>query len=641
MLTISRKMRLKRIMRSYTATFLIILTLGNLVACGSKTIKQEIDPTIENHAKELARIGDFDGASKEYLALATAYPNKQTDYKLAATGMLIKAHKIASAQQTLDTIEKELDTNQHMLKNIYTAQILLAQNKLENVHVLLNINVSATTPKQILAKLHNTRALLLHKQEKYFIAATERIRLSAYLQNDWEINDNYNNLWRDISYLSAEQLTFYLQQEYTAIKSWLELALVRQSILRDKQNLAISIATWQQRYPDHPALKSIVPNIINNAKAIEVEIAQIALLLPFGDNYRNLSIAIREGFLAAWYADQGEKTSIKIYHTDLGNITDTYAQAIADGANYIVGPLRKEMVAQLVEESAVSKTKQTLLLNQYIGTEAMSPNTKIAVLPSFIQFYISPEEEAQQVAEQAWFDGHTRALIVGTEEKISRRIADAFSQRWQSLGGETLARTNIRKATQNLKIPVEMLFNIDQSKQRNKQLRTLLKRNLQHIARNREDVDIIFLAVPPIMARQLVPELRRHDLKHALGIYATSNIYTGNPNTRQDIDIEGVIFSDMPWMLDKAIISSPLDREFASLQGAHYIKHKRFYAFGMDAYEIIPHITSLILQANHAYSGKTGQLKFTPQGKIRRKLSFGQFTDGVIEPYQNIPGNFN
>lgn len=622
-------------------TLLIILILGNLIACGSKTIKTESDPTITKYAKELERIGDFNKAAEEYLALAKAHPSKRIDYKLVATEMFIKEQSIASAQKTLDTIRKKLNTNQHILKNIYTAQILLAQNQLESAQTLLNVSISATTPKQILAKLHQTRASLLHQQEKYFIAATERIHLSTYLENDWEINNNYNDLWTDISYLSPEQIRSYLQQEPTALKSWLELALVRHNILRDKKNLNLSIVMWQQRYPDHPALTTIVPSIINHAKTIETEIEQIAMLLPFGDNYRHLSIAIREGFISSWYADQGTKPSITIYQTDLDNITEIYTQAIAEGADYIVGPLRKAMVARLIEESDSNNITKTLLLNQYIGSKDIFPSTNIATLPLFMQFYISPEEEAQQIAEQGWFSGHSRVLIISAENNIDRRITDAFSKHWQLLGGKILAQTTIRKAIKSLKAPVEMLLNIDQSKRRNTQLRSLLKRNLQHAVRHRQDADIIFMAVPPIIARRLIPELHRYDPKQKVNVYATSNIYTGNPDKRQDIDIEGVIFSDMPWLLDKEAFTSPLSREFAKLQPAHYKKYKRLYAFGIDAYGIIPHTTSLILQADQAYFGKTGELKFTPQGKMRRKLSLGRFVNGEIEPYGNTIGDLN
>lgn len=628
-------------MRSSHATiFLIIVTLVNLIAC-SKTTKTTFNPTVEQHAKELERIGDFHSAAEEYLALAKTHISKRIDYRLAATEMFIKDQNIEKAQQTLDTLQKKITINQHILKNIYTAQILLEKGNLENAQTLLNLNIPATTPKKILAKLHKTRARLLHKQEKYFIAATERIHLSTYLENDWEINNNYNDLWSDISYLSIEQIERYLQQKSIVLKSWLELALVRKNILRDKTTLTTNLITWQQRYPDHPALRNIVPNIINHAQTIELEIKQIAILLPFSENYRNLSIAIREGFISAWYADKSAKTPLKIYPTDQDNITEIYAQAIAEGANYIVGPLRKKMIIKLIEESTQNALIKTLLLNQYTGTENIFPSSNIATLPHLMQFYISPEEEAQQVAEQAWFEGYTRAIIIGTEDRIGTRITDAFSKHWQLLGGTTLAQTTIRKSTQNLKIPIETLLNIDQSKQRNAQLRTLLRRNLHHTVRHRQDIDAIFMAVPPIMARRLVPEIRRYDLKQKLNIYATSNIYTGNPDQRQDIDIEGVIFSDMPWILEQETEASPANREFTRLQNANYTKYKRFYAFGIDAYEIIPHTTALISQTKQSYSGKTGQLTFTPQGKMHRKRSFGRFINGAIEPYKNTIRGFN
>ena len=55
--------------------------------------------------------------------------------------------------------------------------------------------------------------------------------------------------------------------------------------------------------------------------------------------YKKSAIAVRDGFLAAWYLDKKERANIQIYDANSLNIVDAYQQAIKDGVENIVGPL--------------------------------------------------------------------------------------------------------------------------------------------------------------------------------------------------------------------------------------------------------------------------------------------------------------
>src|SRR5581483_9006622 len=74
---------------------------------------------------------------------------------------------------------------------------------------------------------------------------------------------------------------------------------------------------------------------------------QIALLLASRGPYAGAAEMVRDGFLAALYAQTGTKPSVRIY--DTGGSPDAVRQAIrravSDGASFVVSPLQKDLVA--------------------------------------------------------------------------------------------------------------------------------------------------------------------------------------------------------------------------------------------------------------------------------------------------------
>src|SRR5690606_9914060 len=115
--------------------------------------------------------------------------------------------------------------------------------------------------------------------------------------------------------------------------------------------------------PTHPA-NSLITQEVLPALGAELEYpGQIALLLPLSGRQQAAGIAVRDGFLAALLQQAANRRPVlKIYDTaELGAHT-AYRRAIADGAQFVVGPLTKEDVAAIAESDATSVL--TLALNQ-------------------------------------------------------------------------------------------------------------------------------------------------------------------------------------------------------------------------------------------------------------------------------------
>ncbi len=606
----------------------ILFVLSNLGGCGVQDKKSDAQlQALHPQAEALYQSENFSAAADVYLKLAELDPDNAIHHYLHATDALIQSNQLERARQTLGFLAtEELSMLQTQLKNIYAARLLLAASKPDEASQRLDFIPDKNTPREVLAKFYATRSDILHLKKEYLAEVNERLKLSAYLHGDPETSKNYRQLWQALTALTSDELHQSRLSDAT-LDSWLELAIINNTLLKNATNLEAAITAWQQRYPDHPALHMITPSLILKSKKLSRKPSRVALLLPF-TRYAPAAIAIREGFLAASY-DDDDRPVIRLYDTDVGNVVEQYRTAIQEGADFIVGPLQKKAVSKLVETLDI--TVATLVLNQHEkqpnGLALSAPDTP----PSLIQFSLSPEAEAEQVAERAWFDGHIRAIAITTDAPKGARINRAFTSHWQALGGTVLNTSMITPGDDDFNGLVVDLLNIKHSERRSNALRSRLRRNLKAETRRRQDIDLIFLAVSPETARQLIPQLRYHKIND-ITLYSTSIIYTGNKNAHADNDMNDVLFIDMPWVIDPVQEYSILHGNFEKYRKSSQVLHKKLYAFGIDAYHLMTHSTALHLQPTVPFAGKTGQITIDANGLVHRRLQWAKFVDGEPEP---------
>ena len=73
-------------------------------------------------------------------------------------------------------------------------------------------------------------------------------------------------------------------------------------------------------------------------------------------------------------------------------------------------------------------------------------------------------------------------------------------------------------------------------------------------------------------------------------VYATSLIYTGRADPVRDVDLDGVLFADMPWMLLGEGQIQELRQNLQRDWPYAYSDLDRLYALGMDSYAILPYL---------------------------------------------------
>ncbi|MEQ8428615.1 MAG: penicillin-binding protein activator [Gammaproteobacteria bacterium] len=600
---------------------LILISFSLLTACGQVRETQEPQEDPELAARQFMLRGDYLAAAEEYLLLAGKDEGNASTYRLKATTAFIEAGNYDRAFMVLkETGVDEDDVVQNSRRTILSARLDLEFGQPEKALQQLQALNPDAVPTGLRFAYHDILARAYLAQNNFMASAQERLTAREFASTNTQQQQNYQSLWNSFQTLTDEELETLPQTAPDALRGWVDLASLYRTYRFDPKKFNFAIDSWVQRYPGHPALTAIVPDLQRKTEQYVQRPANIGLLLPLSNQFKKAATAIRDGFLAAWYFDkqgQGE-SNVSIYDANSLNIMEVYQQAVSDGVEYVVGPLEKEAVKTLLEQESLAVP--VLALNRADNVSEQG-NDKL------IQFGLAPEEEARQVAEVALSDGHTLALVVTPDNNWGRRIAESFTQRWVEVGGAVLEQVHFSSDLKDYATPVKEVLNVDSSEARIAELRGKLNLRIDSRERRRQDADFIFTAALPGDARQLLPQVRFY---HAgdVPIYSTSHIFTGIYDRTRDSDMNDVIFVDMPWILDTrrqlSLIQDSLNRNWAQDRS----NFRRLYALGIDAYRLIPELNRLRVEQDAVLSGETGDLQLATDNIIKRKLRRARFING-------------
>jgi outer membrane PBP1 activator LpoA protein len=111
----------------------------------------------------------------------------------------------------------------------------------------------------------------------------------------------------------------------------------------------------------------------------------------------------------------------------------------------------------------------------------------------------------------------------------------------------------------------------------------------------------------------------------SMPIYATSLVNEGT-DTLARLELNGVIFVDMPWLL---LPDHPAVLSYGRPADAQTLEFQRFYALGIDAYRIAQ---GLIGGAESALlDGVTGTVSMDRERRFVREPVPAQFTSGEVK----------
>ena len=322
----------------------------------------------------------------------------------------------------------------------------------------------------------------------------------------------------------------------------------------------------------------------------------IAVLLPLDSPvFGRAATHVRNGLSAAW-SQSAAKGRINLRFIPVGDqpndVIAAYNQALATGAQAIVGPLIRDQVTALANGLALSAavTVPTLALNIIDGDARLARNLFL--------FGLSTESEARQVARLALRDGHRRALVLAQPSVFSRRLQqafiDAFAQGGGAIAGQHLAVTD------------------------------LAAMNRMRAAATSQDADMVFIAADLPTARTVRPFLETK-----LPTYATSLLWSGPIDPNANIDLNGTHLLDMPWLLHP---DHPAVMVYPRSQPVLAPDNERLYALGIDAFRLAELAVEGGIQPGLSLDGVTGRITLERSNWLMREPVPAQVWQGQLVP---------
>jgi hypothetical protein len=315
-------------------------------------------------------------------------------------------------------------------------------------------------------------------------------------------------------------------------------------------------------------------------------------------------VAVRDGFVAAYY-DYGsaDRPRLHIYDVAARDAPSSYLQALTDGCDFVVGPLTREEVAAL---ASVADGRATTLALNFLPDGVQVPDR-------FYQYALSPEDEARLAARRVFADGRTSGVTLSPQSDWGRRVQAAFAEEFSAAGGQLVDQADYPPSTADF----------------NELLRRLLQTTGQRGSAARADAQFIFVAAQPVHGRLIRSQLR-FNYASALPMYTTSDVFDGA--SQGNFDLDGVIFPDMPWVLDpygpSAAARDAAERAWPGRSNSL----GRLHAFGYDAFRMIGELRRLRGNGSSPLPGLTGRLSVDTEGRVRRELDWAQVVNGKPVP---------
>lgn len=597
------------------------LILAFLLASGcTPTVKPpqyDLRTTQAAQAKRLLDAGEFEGAARIYRGIAdeSSSPARES-YQMAAVDALLKASKEIDARQYAETIQtaRLSQEQRHRLYLFYSQLDLSSGNAEQALWRLEQIPLKALSPEERLL-YHRQRAFALSLTGNPLESARERVQLHGLLGNPAEQTENSAAILETLTLMPVDTLEQLQPPPPDPLGGWMALARILKLNRRGSPELERQLAWWRQSFPSHPADTADLETYIQKKAYVFRPPTSIAVLLPESGPLAQAGRAIREGFVSAYYRHEeaGRKPSIRFYDSQSANIHALYRLAVAEGADFIVGPLQKAELETLAKSTELSAP--ILALNQIPG-----PSQE-----NLFQFGLNPLDEAEQAANSAWSAGYRNALLLVPRTELGQRLGGYFVAYWRQLGGEVLETQIYDPGKSDFSPQIKQLLNLDESEQRYRQIKEILP-SVKLSPGRRQDADFIFLVGYPREGRMIRPLLQ---FFHAdsLPLFATSHIYAGRHDPSQDRDLDTIVFCDIPWLFE-GIYRGEISRQSLqdSWQQPFPDAYLRLIALGIDAYNLIPHLGNL---RHTRYTGATGNLYLSADNQIRRQLYCARFEEGI------------
>jgi outer membrane PBP1 activator LpoA protein len=468
-----------------------------------------------------------------------------------------------------------------------------------------------------------------------YASAKERIILGSLLRSPESISKNNQGIYDALSRLTVQQLQSKRQNRPDVLGGWISLTLLFKTATKDQWNSEVN--QWQSEYPRHPANGVFIANILS-ANQMDITASQppggkvsldktksvapgssqittmatlpitpfVAVMLPLTGPYAPAAQAIKTGIEAAYFADtRASKLKLHFVDTQSSDVHEIYRRLVDGGAVSIIGPLVKEDVAKLANSSDINVA--VLALNQVQG----------ASNANLFQFGLTPEHEVEQAAGSAWFDGRQNALVLAPDSSFGQRMVKHFSAYWKSLGGRVITvKTYAHHGSEFSSTVNGLLTGISPV--------------------DPGGANFVFLIADAHDARLIMPQLKI-TTGESFPVYALSHVYSGKTSVSLDQDLSGIVFCDVPWLLNPnegGNLSVQMLESQIEKTPPEYVK---LIAMGLDAYRLGSELERFRSDPLYRFNGQTGNLALLSGNRFQRQLECAQFENGKLQVRGQAP----
>ncbi|EBY0371282.1 penicillin-binding protein activator [Salmonella enterica subsp. enterica serovar Toulon] len=621
--------------------------------------------------------------------------DSKTNWQLLAIRALLKEGKSQQAIELFNQLPQKLNDAQRREQSLLAVEIKLAQKDVAGAQALLDKLTPADFDQNQQARYW--QAQIDANQGRPSLTLLRALIAQEPLLAANAKQKNIDATWQALSSMTQEQAqTLVINADENVLQGWLDLQRVWFDNRNDPDMMKAGIADWQKRYPQNPGAKLLPTQLVNVQSFKPASTSKIALLLPLNGQAAVFGRTIQQGFeaaknmgtqpvaapaVAAPAADasaaatteqpqttdgvaspsqasvsdltneepaQPETTAsqptapaqpttasapanpsaeLKIYDTSSQPLNQILTQVQQDGASIVVGPLLKNNVEALMKSNT---PLNVLALNQ--------PET-VRSFPNICYFALSPEDEARDAAHHIYDQGKQSPLLLIPRSALGDRVANAFTQEWQKLGGGIVLQQKFGSVAE-LKMGVNGGAGIALTgspvaasvpAQPGVTIGGLTipapPTDAQITGGGR--VDAVYILATPEEIGFIKPMIAmRNGTQSGATLYASSRSAQGTSGPDFRLEMEGLQYSEIPMLAGG---NMPLMQQALSAVHNDY-SLARMYAMGVDAWTLANHFSQMRQVQGFEINGNTGALTASPDCVINRKLSWLKYQQGEIVP---------
>lgn len=607
----------KRILKSFKSISgypLVALIAVLLTACSSGPEKTQSKPKTTSQ-----------GTSSMVLEKPAENQQTQVDSHLAIQANIqaaIEAYQQNQPKAEIRQLLQSVNPNQFysIEQDILLAKLFLHLEQTDNAEIIVNRLTQGALPAKHQISLWLTSAQLDAQKGEHLNSIRTLFRLSQlYGRHLTEKDKKLNNqlIWNNLLVLESNALEPFRADFGEEVDSWIQLAQLIEKFSTNPSRFSQQIETWSRQHSIFSDEQLIPEQIIALAHVEAYRPINLALLLPFGnDKLQKQTEAIRDGFLSAAQFNSGVNYILLDSHSLSVSEIETAVQE--KNVDFLVGPLLKEKIAELEQSEVLSAIPQ-LNLNT-IDVEQQKSDK--------FYFGLSPEDEIEQAVSYFVKKEIQYPAIIYADNSLGRRLSNQFAELWLQ-ATEKQVESVAFQSQSKLGQAVKDLLDVGLSEQRIKQIKRLLGAKIKSEERSRTDIDAIYVIANSQQTRLIKPFFDVNVSKFAkrLPIYASSRSYVVGETRNQKLDLNGLTFTEMPWIVDSK--NTQLNRLYEQI-GDKNTQSKKLFAFGYDSFNLIPILGHLAILPEVAVESLTGTLQIDKTGRIKRNLEWAQYQQGNV-----------